>query len=85
MDNFSDRLTMEGAWGQTDDTRLTFRVPLKILGYNGSNYIAMWKVGRIKIERTRVWYFFGGMNKKISQKWKFGMLLKNDERYWDGP
>ena len=29
-------LTLEGAGGQTDDTRSTFRVPLKTLGYNGS-------------------------------------------------
>jgi len=37
MDKFSDRLTLEGAGDQTDDTRSTFRVALKILGYNGSN------------------------------------------------
>ena len=36
MDNFLDMLTLEGAGGQTDDTRSTFRVPLKTLGYNGS-------------------------------------------------
>ena len=29
MDNFSDKLTLEGAGGQTDDTRSTFKVPLK--------------------------------------------------------
>ena len=29
MDNFSDRLTLEDAGGQTDDTRSTFRPPLK--------------------------------------------------------
>ena len=28
MDNFSDRLTLEAAGGQTDDIRSTFRVPL---------------------------------------------------------
>ena len=27
MDNFSDRLTLEGAGGQTGDTRSTFRPP----------------------------------------------------------
>ena len=27
MDNFSDRLTLEGTGGHTDDTRLTFRAP----------------------------------------------------------
>ena len=37
MDNFSDRLTLEGAGGQTGDTRSTFRPPLKSLGYNRSN------------------------------------------------
>ena len=37
MDNFLDMLTLEGAGGQTDDTRSTFRVPLKTLGYTGSN------------------------------------------------
>ena len=31
MDNFSDRLTFEGAGGQNDDTGSTFRVPLKTL------------------------------------------------------
>ena len=39
LDNFSDTLTLEGARGQTDDTRSTFRVPLKTLGYNGSNWL----------------------------------------------
>ena len=38
MDNFSDRLTLEAAGGQTDDIRSTFRVTLKILGYNDSKY-----------------------------------------------
>ena len=37
MDNFWDGLTLEGAGGQTGDTRLTFRPPLKSLGYNRSN------------------------------------------------
>ena len=37
MDNFSDRVTLEGAGGQTDDNRSTFRTPLKSLGYNSSN------------------------------------------------
>ena len=37
MDNFSDRLTLEGAGGQTYETRLTFRPSLESLGYNGSN------------------------------------------------
>ena len=37
MDNFLDMLSLEGAGGQTDDTRSTFRVTLKTLGYNGSN------------------------------------------------
>ena len=30
---FSDRLTLEDAGGQTDDTSSTFRPPLKSLGY----------------------------------------------------
>ena len=38
MDNFLDRLTLEGAGGQTGDTRSTFRPPLKSLGYNRSHY-----------------------------------------------
>ena len=38
MENFSDRLTLEGAGGQTNDIRSTFRVPLKIFGYNDSKY-----------------------------------------------
>ena len=37
MDNFLDMLTLEGAGGKTDDTRSTFRVILKTLGFNGSN------------------------------------------------
>ena len=37
MDNFSDVLTLEGAGRQRIDTMSTFRVPLKTLGYNGSN------------------------------------------------
>ena len=38
IDNFSDRLTLEGAGGQTHVTRSTFRPPpLKILGHNGLN------------------------------------------------
>ena len=37
MDNFSDRLTLEDAGGQTGNTRSTFGVPLKSLGYNCSN------------------------------------------------
>ena len=37
MENFSDMLTLEGVGGQIDDTRSTFRVPQKTLGYNGSN------------------------------------------------
>ena len=37
MDNFLERLTLEGAGCQTDDTRLTFRPPLKTLGHNCSN------------------------------------------------
>ena len=37
MDNFSDMLTLEGTGGQTDDTRSSFRVPLKTFGYNGFN------------------------------------------------
>ena len=37
MDYFSYRLTLEGAGGQTGDTRSTFGVPLKSLGYKGSN------------------------------------------------
>ena len=35
MDNFSDRLTLEDAGGQTDDTGLNCRVPLKTFGNNG--------------------------------------------------
>ena len=32
MDNFSDRLTLEGAGGQTGDTRSTFRPPSEKFG-----------------------------------------------------
>ena len=37
MDHFSDLLTLEGAGRRQNDTRTIFRVPLKTLGYNGSN------------------------------------------------
>ena len=37
MDNFSDRLTLEGAGGQTGDTRSTFGPLMKSLGHNRSN------------------------------------------------
>ena len=36
MDNFLERLTLEGAGCQTDDTISTFRPPLKTLGHKGS-------------------------------------------------
>ena len=38
MYNFLDMLTLDGAGGQTNDTRSTFRVPLKTLGYNAILY-----------------------------------------------
>ena len=50
MDNFSDWLTLEGYGGQTDETRSTFRVPLKIVGYNGSNLLC----GRSSASKLRV-------------------------------
>ena len=37
MGNFWDMLILEGAGGQTEDTRSTFMIPLKSWGYNGSN------------------------------------------------
>ena len=71
MDNFSDMLTFEGAGRRRNDTRSTSMIPLKTWGYNTSNYIAMWKVGGIKIERTRARNFFLQMDKEISEKRKF--------------
>ena len=46
MDNFSDRLTLERAGGQTGDTRSTFRPPL----WGATVHTSYWKVGGIKIE-----------------------------------
>ena len=48
MDNFLERLTLEGAGGQTDDTRSTFRPPLKTLGYNCSNSLLGRSVGILR-------------------------------------
>ena len=58
MDNFLDGLTLEGAGGQTDDTRST----LKTLGHD------IGKVGSIKSEGTRARYFFLGTGNEIREK-----------------
>ena len=67
MDNFLERPTLEGAGGQTDDTRSTFRPPLKTLGYNGSNQL----LGRSVA--SKLWVhepdtFFWGTDNEINEK-----------------
>ena len=52
MDNFSDRLTLEGAGGQTNYTRLTFRHPPENFGVERLK-LAIEKVSGIKIAGTR--------------------------------
>ena len=73
MDNFSDRLTLEGAGGQTDDTRSTFRPPLKSLGYNGSNELCGRSVAS-KLSLQQADGFFYQSDMKIREKWKFFSL-----------
>ena len=70
MDDFSDMLTLQGAGGQTDDTGLTFRVPLKTLGYNGSNQLC----GRLVASKFRAQEpvtLCLGTDKEISEKRNF--------------
>ena len=82
VDNFSDMLTLECAGRQTDQTRSTFRRPLKTLGFKQFK-LAVWRVGGIKIERIRARYFIfaDGQGNFLL----FGLLLGKEERYWDGP
>ena len=50
--------------------------------------LAIWKVGGIKIERTRAQSFFLGTDKEISQNRKFftlRLVTRKRKRYWDGP
>ena len=50
--------------------------------------LALWKVGGIKIERTRAQSFFLGTDKEISQNRKFftlRLVTRKRKRYWDGP
>ena len=60
MDDFSNRLTLEGAGGQTHDTRLTFRVPLEALGKYPRNPYAL---------RTQKMCMKGGYNKCLNLFW----------------
>ena len=50
---------------------------------------AMWKVGGIEIELAiGRQSFFGGTATEITEKRNFllfGPLLRNEEKYWDGP
>ena len=41
IDNFSDWLSLEGSGGQTDETRLTFRVPLKIFSHGKNSFLRL--------------------------------------------
>ena len=67
MDNFSDRLALECAEGQTGDTRSTFRPPLKSLGYIRSKKLLGRSVAsKLWVHEPR--YFFWGMDKEIREK-----------------
>ena len=70
MDNFSDRLTLEGAGGRTGDTRSTFGVPLKSLGYKRSNQL-LWRLVASKLWVNELHTFFWGTDKEIREKRNF--------------
>ena len=70
MDSCSDRLPLEGAGGQTGDTRSTFRPPPKKFGVQPFK-LAIGKIGGIKIVGTRARYFFLGTDKEIREKRNF--------------
>ena len=61
MDNFSDRLTLEGAGGQTDDTRSTFRPPL------GGITSKLW----VHVPDTSFWGYRQG------NQWKMELFCKS--------
>ena len=71
---------------QTVDTRSTFGVPLKSLGYNGSNEL----LGRSVASKLSLQQ---ACKKKCERQWNFvkngnfllfGLQLENEERYCDG-
>ena len=59
MDNFLERPTLEGAGGQTDDTRSTFRPPLKLWGITAQT--SYWEDRSVG---TRADTFFGVRTRK---------------------
>ena len=73
MDDFSNRLTLEGAGGQTHDTRLTFRVPLEALGKYPRNPYAL---------RIQKMYMKGGYKIFLPLFWspEVGWVQKNGVR-----
>ena len=77
MDNFSDWLTLKCAGGQTDDTRSTFRPPLKTLGYKGSNKL----LGRSVASRFWEWDFLNTANASFlfGKKGKLGLPVTQPE------
>ena len=65
MDNFWDMLTLEGAWGQTDDTRLTLTI------FSALEYTPKWISGQIwaHIWARQIWS--KGVSLKRSCKMQF--------------
>ena len=67
MENFSDRLTLEGAGGQTDHTRSTFRPPpAKVWGVMVQNRLV---ASKLCVHEPDT--FFWGADKEISEKRNF--------------
>ena len=70
MDNFADRLTLEGTGGQTDDTRSTLVPPWKVwsITVQTSYWEGQWHQN---CGYTSPILFFGGTDKEISEKRNF--------------
>ena len=70
MDNFLDILTLEGAGRQTVDTRSTSGLPLKSLGYKGSNELLGRSVAS-KLSPQQADEFFYQRDMEIREKKEF--------------
>ena len=87
MDNFSDLLTLEGAGRRRNDTWSTSMIPLKTWGYNGSNYLCGRSVASKLSAYKPVTFYYRRTRKSVKNRnfLLFSLLLRNEERYWDGP
>ena len=72
-----------GPGGKTVDTRSTFGAPLKTLGYNGSNYVAKWKVGGKKIVLAIGHQFFLRAATEICKKLNSLLFGQNTQKRKD--